>query len=69
MSITSFKTSHPDIPWKQIAGMRDVLIHEYFNVDLFLTWKVVKHELPEVKKKLTGILAENKGSYLSLSKY
>ena len=33
----SFKTKCPDVPWKQMAGMRDVLIHEYFDVDLFLT--------------------------------
>ena len=54
----SFKTKHLDIPWKQMAGMRDVLIHEYFDVDLFLTWQVVKQELPLVKKKLLGILGE-----------
>lgn len=53
----SFKTKHPDIPWKQIAGMRDILIHEYFDVDLVLTWKVVKHELPPIKKKLSAILS------------
>jgi uncharacterized protein with HEPN domain len=35
----AFKAKYPDIPWKQIAGMRDILIHEYFDVDLSLTWK------------------------------
>ena len=50
-----FKAKYPDIPWKQIAGMRDILIHEYFDVDLLLTWKVVKHELPIIKKKLSAI--------------
>jgi uncharacterized protein with HEPN domain len=54
---TSFKTKHPDIPWRQIAGMRDILIHKYFDVDLLLTWKVVKHELPLIKKKLSAILS------------
>ncbi|MBI3258799.1 MAG: DUF86 domain-containing protein [Ignavibacteriae bacterium] len=51
-----FKIKHPDIPWKQIAGMRDILIHEYFDVDLILTWKVVKQELPLIKEKLSAIL-------------
>lgn len=53
----SFKTKCPDVPWKQMAGMRDILIHEYFDVDLFLTWKVVKQELPLIKKKLSVILS------------
>ena len=54
---TSFKTKYPDIPWKQMAGMRDILIHEYFDVDLFLTWKVVKQEIPLIKEKLLAILS------------
>ena len=52
----SFKTKHDDIPWKQMAGMRDVLIHEYFDVDLSLTWSVIQRELPPVKEKLLLIL-------------
>lgn len=51
----SFKSKHPDIPWKQMAGMRDVLIHEYFDIDLSLTWSVVKRELPSIKEKLLVI--------------
>ncbi len=53
----TFKSKHPDIPWKNIAGMRDILIHEYFDVDLVLTWRVVKQEIPLIKKKLTLIMA------------
>ena len=39
-----------------MAGMRDILIHEYFDVDLSLTWSVVKHELPSIKKHLQEVL-------------
>lgn len=55
----SFKEKHPEIPWKQMAGMRDILIHEYFDIDLSLTWSVVKLELPSVKVKLQKLLSDD----------
>ena len=49
------KDKYPDIPWKQIAGMRDILIHDYLGIDLKATWKVAQIELPELKKKMWKI--------------
>lgn len=50
------KEANQNIPWKSIAGMRDKLIHEYFGVDLKLTWNVVINDLPGLKKNITEIL-------------
>ena len=52
----SLKAEHTTIPWKQIAGLRDRLIHDYFGVDLNLVWDVVAIELPELERKTTQIL-------------
>ena len=41
------KNKYPDIPWKQIGSMRDILIHEYFGADIDLTWKVDKEDIVE----------------------
>lgn len=54
----SFKARYSEIPWKQMAGMRDILIHQYSSVDLLLTWKVVKEHLPPIKKKLLAALKQ-----------
>lgn len=44
----AFRTAHADIPWKNIAGMRDKLIHDYFGVNFDVVWNVVDLELPQL---------------------
>jgi uncharacterized protein with HEPN domain len=51
----SVRDQHPDIPWSQMAGMRDVLIHNYMGVDLMTVWKVITERLPDLKSKIEKI--------------
>lgn len=51
-----FRNQHPDIPWRDIAGMRDVLIHEYFGVSLDRIWETVVEDLPRLKEQLQVLI-------------
>lgn len=53
----TFRARYAEIPWKQMAGIWDILIHEYFDIDLDLTWQVVRRELQPLKSKLQVILS------------
>jgi len=53
----ALKVAHPDIPWKQIAGMRDTLIHRYFGVRLDLVWQVVESDLAEFMAQVEAMLS------------
>ena len=55
-----FKKKKSSIPWQNIAGMRDFLIHEYFGVDLDLVWQTVKKDLPEFKKQILKLLDKSR---------
>ena len=52
------RQNHPNLPWKEMAGMRDKLIHLYFGVDHQLVWKAIKERLPQIKLEIEKILAE-----------
>ena len=52
----SLRKKYPDIPWKDMAGMRDKLIHEYFGVKLDIVWNTVKNELPSLRDKFMKVL-------------
>ncbi len=47
---------YPDVPWRRMAGFRDVLVHDYRRLDLYLIWNVVENELPTLKPRIAEIL-------------
>jgi uncharacterized protein with HEPN domain len=52
------KSRQPHIPWKQIAGLRDKVIHDYFGVNLDIVWAVVEKDLPALRTAIDHLLSE-----------
>lgn len=53
----SFKVNHPEIPWRQMAGMRDKIIHEYADIDWEEVWKVATEDVKELRISIESALA------------
>ena len=51
----SFRDKHPDIPWRKIAGFRDILSHAYFGVSIDRVWNIIEKDLPDLKEKISRI--------------
>ncbi len=50
----SFKQEKQELNWDEIAGFRDILVHQYFRADEEIVWDIVENELPDLKEKLDG---------------
>ncbi len=51
------KNRKSQVAWKKIAGLRDILIHGYFGIDVDIVWDVVKNKIPELKQKISEIVS------------
>jgi uncharacterized protein with HEPN domain len=54
----SLRIQYPEIPWKNIAGMRDKLVHEYWGTDVNILWRTAQQRVPELKGQVIRIRAE-----------
>jgi uncharacterized protein with HEPN domain len=52
------RAKHSEVEWKRIAGLRDILIHEYFGIDVDIIWDIIQNKLPVLEKQLNQILSE-----------
>lgn len=52
------RQKHPQVPWREMAGMRDKLIHFYFGIDYHLVWRAITERLPQVKQEIQKILQD-----------
>lgn len=50
---SDFCARHPEIPWRRIVGLRNRIVHEYFDVDIDLVWEIVDSELPTLESQLS----------------
>jgi uncharacterized protein with HEPN domain len=50
------RSQYDEVPWRRVAGLRDVLIHDYMGVDLAAVWEITQRDLPLLKEQVQGIL-------------
>ena len=56
MLTPSFQQIHPETPWKMVKGMRNYIVHEYFQIDDIVVWDVVKNNIPELREQVIRYL-------------
>ena len=53
-----FTGQYAEVPWPRIVGMRNILVHNYFGIDVAIVWSVVERDLPSLKNQMASILGD-----------
>jgi uncharacterized protein with HEPN domain len=54
---TELREAHPEVPWRRMVAMRNVLVHGYFDIDVDLVWSVAQNDLPRLEAQIRAILS------------
>jgi uncharacterized protein with HEPN domain len=54
----TIRARYPDIPWREMAGMRDILVHDYFGIDTLILWNAIHDKLPALEPLIEQVLRE-----------
>ncbi len=52
------RSRYPQVPWRDMAGLRDIIVHQYFGIKLDLIWKVIQSDLPRLEEQMRSILED-----------
>jgi uncharacterized protein with HEPN domain len=53
-----FQDRYPDMPWHKIIGMRNILVHDYFGIDVNIIWSIVEKDMPVLERQIKELLKE-----------
>lgn len=64
-----FREQHPEVPWDDIAGMRDIVAHQYDRIDLDIVWQVIQRNIPELLNMLVILLPSQDSESTDIDHY